>query len=365
MYYYKIADLIVESARELSSYYDFLCEPSKADVTVTETGKLPPPGSEVVSRAIAHRRIDGGWFFHDESTEKRGLYVSGDYSQLQILGTNDPMVMGFINESEWFIRLAIECMLTKRGYISLHAAAVEMQGKAYAFSGPSGIGKSTRANAWKEAFGAELINGDRPLIDTYKLELYGVPWDGKEQCFRNVHYPLKAICEVRRSESAYIREMNFNQRRKLLLQQSFLPMWDTETAFIQMANIARLAAHAEMVRIFSGPSSEDAGTLFSAFDNHNYLMEKRDMKAKQGFVLRNVADEYILMPTGGNIGKFNGTILLNEVSAFVWEKLHNSLSRDDLLKAILDEFEVEKDVAAADLDTILATLKEYNVIEDD
>ena len=89
------------------------------------------------------------------------------------------------------------------------------------------------------------------------------------------------------------------------------------------------------------------------------------MKAKQGFVLRNVADEYILMPTGGNIGKFNGTILLNEVSAFVWEKLHNSLSRDDLLKAILDEFEVEKDVAAADLDTILATLKEYNVIEDD
>lgn len=365
MYYYKIADLIVGSVRKLNSYKEFLCESSKADVTVTETDELPPRGSEVVSRTVVHRKIEGGWFFHDKSTEQRGLYVSEDYSQLKVLGTDDPVVMGLINESEWFVRLAIECMLTRRGYLSLHAAAVEVRGDAYAFSGPSGIGKSTRAGAWKKAFSAKMISGDRPLIDTRKLELYGVPWDGKEQCFRNVHYPLKTICEVRRSNSTYIRKMSFNQRRKLLLQQSFLPMWDTETAVIQMANIARLAARAEMVRIFSGPSSEDAGVLFSALNNHQYFKEEKDMKAKQGFILRNVVDEYILMPTGDNIGRFNGTVLLNEVSAFVWEKLQNSLSRDDLLKAILDEFEVEKTVAAADLDALLATLKEYGVIEDD
>ena len=89
------------------------------------------------------------------------------------------------------------------------------------------------------------------------------------------------------------------------------------------------------------------------------------MKAKQGFVLRNVVDEYILMPTGDNIGKFNGTVLLNEVSALVWEKLQNPISREDLLKAILDEFEVEKAVAAADLDALLAKLKEYGVISED
>lgn len=89
------------------------------------------------------------------------------------------------------------------------------------------------------------------------------------------------------------------------------------------------------------------------------------MKAKQGFVLRNVVDEYILMPTGDNIGKFNGTVLLNEVSAFVWEKMQNPISKADLLQAILDEYEVEKTVAAADLDALLKTLKEYNVIEDD
>ena len=89
------------------------------------------------------------------------------------------------------------------------------------------------------------------------------------------------------------------------------------------------------------------------------------MKAKPGFILRNVVDEYILMPTGDNIGQFNGTVLLNEVSAFVWEKLQNPVSKEDLLKAILDEFEVQRSVASADLDVLLETLSGYCVIEDD
>ena len=89
------------------------------------------------------------------------------------------------------------------------------------------------------------------------------------------------------------------------------------------------------------------------------------MKAKPGFVVRNIADEFILMPTGDNIGKFNGTVLLNEVSAFVWEKLQNPLSKEDLLEAVLDEYEVSRDVAAKDLDNLLETLRGYDVIADD
>ena len=88
------------------------------------------------------------------------------------------------------------------------------------------------------------------------------------------------------------------------------------------------------------------------------------MKAKTGFVLRNVVDEYILMPTGDNIGHFNGTVLLNEVSAFVWERLQNPISREELLQAILDEYEVEKTVASNDLDALIETLRGYDVIED-
>lgn len=365
MHYYKIAELIVKSDRELSSYHSFSCEPAKADITITETDELPPPGPEFVSGTVVHRRLNDGWFFHSKNTEKRGLYISSDYSKLKTLGKDNPLIMNIVDESEWFIRLAIECVLARRGFISLHAAAVEVQGEAYAFTGPSGMGKSTRAFAWGKAFDANLISGDRPLINVENLELFGVPWDGKEKCFRDVHYPLKAICEVRRNSSVYIREMSFNQRRKLLMRQCFIPMWDTEIAAVQMANIIRLASRAEMVRVFGGPTAEDARALHNALKDHQYLKEEKDMKAKQGFVLRNVVDEFILMPTGDNIGLFNGTVLLNEVSAFVWEKLKNPISKEDLLKAVLDEFEVEKAVAAADLDALIATLKEYGVIEDD
>ena len=45
--------------------------------------------------------------------------------------------------------------------------------------------------------------------------------------------------------------------------------------------------------------------------------------------------------------------------------MQNPISKSDLLQAVLDEFEVEKAVAAADLDALLTTLKGYGVIEDD
>ena len=39
------------------------------------------------------------------------------------------------------------------------------------------------------------------------------------------------------------------------------------------------------------------------------------------------------------------------------------MSKDDMLQAVLDEFEVEKDAAEADLDALLKQLYEYEVIE--
>ena len=362
MYYYQIADVILKSECKLPSFEAFLCGRNDADMQLVKTDELPTSVADCVSGSIVHRRQPDGWFFHSSNTDQAGVYVNEDYSQLKVLGESRDTIRGM---NEWYVRIAVECLLAHRGYLSLHAAAVEVNEEAFAFSGPSGMGKSTRANAWIEKLGAKLINGDRPLIDVRHMELYGVPWDGKEQCFRNVHYPLKAICDVRRSESVYIREMSFSQRRKLLMRQSFLPMWDTETASIQMVNISRLATEANMVRVFCGPMEEDARVLYNALQKKDQLKAERDIKAKRGFILGNIDDESILIPSDDSIVKFNGTILLNEVSVFVWRRLQNPISKDDLLKAVLGEFEVTKMVAAADLDVLLEKFREYGVVEDD
>lgn len=87
------------------------------------------------------------------------------------------------------------------------------------------------------------------------------------------------------------------------------------------------------------------------------------MKAKDGFALRTIVDEYILMPTGINIDKFDGTVVLNEVSAFLWERLQRPVTRDDLLTALLETYEVSREVAEKDLDDLLQTFAQLGLLE--
>ncbi len=360
--YYRIAGLTIQSQLEMPSFRAFACEPAAADVTLECVEDRPPDGKELVSGSIVHRILPDGWFCHGVEDEKCGLLISGDYARLRFIGAGK---QNGAWKAERFVRVALECMLVRRGCVSIHAAAVETDGAAFLFCGPSGTGKSTRARAWQDRFAARMISGDRPLIRLEGMEVFGVPWDGKEQCFRNVHYPLKVICDIRRSDSAAVREMSFEQRLRMLTRQCFLPMWDTDTAAVQMRNIFRLASCAQIVRAFCGPAVEDAEKLRAAIDRKEFLGRAADIKTKDGFVLRNAVNEYLLTPAGDHTGAFKGGLLLNSVSAFIWEKLQSPISRDDLLRAVLDRFEVDEATAAADLDRFLETLKGCQLLENE
>ena len=87
------------------------------------------------------------------------------------------------------------------------------------------------------------------------------------------------------------------------------------------------------------------------------------MKARDGFILRNIAGEYMLMPAGAMVGTFRGTVLMNELSAFLWEKLQEPRTRRDLLSEILVQYSIDEDTAAADLDAVLADMKQMGIIE--
>ncbi len=88
------------------------------------------------------------------------------------------------------------------GFI-LHAAVVEKDGVAYAFSAKSGTGKTTHIKLWTECFpDARIINGDKPLIRFYENTpyIYGTPWCGKEKFNINTKAPLKALCFIERAK---------------------------------------------------------------------------------------------------------------------------------------------------------------------
>ena len=137
--------------------------------------------------------------------------------------------------------IAVDADYKRAEYAVLHAATVEVNGIAYAFTGPSGIGKSSRAERWCELLSAEWISGDRIAIDPYKQLACGVPWDGKEQIYRNVNCPIGAILYVKRSGKTQLIEMTMQEKIKLLCEQCFLPMWDTELLSTVLQSIRCLA----------------------------------------------------------------------------------------------------------------------------
>lgn len=72
------------------------------------------------------------------------------------------------------------------------------------------------------------------------------------------------------------------------------------------------------------------------------------MKIVKEFVLREIAGESILIPTGVTTQEFNGMINLSPTAAFIWKNLEEVDSLDELVAKILDEFEVDEPTARDD-----------------
>ena len=107
----------------------------------------------------------------------------------------------------------------------LHASAVELDGKAFAFSAPSGTGKSTHAAFWEYELGAQIINDDKPalrLIDG-RFCACGTPFSGKHDKSRNVCVPLKAIVFLKRGPSVTVRRLPVAEALYAILTQTLRP----------------------------------------------------------------------------------------------------------------------------------------------
>ena len=87
------------------------------------------------------------------------------------------------------------------------------------------------------------------------------------------------------------------------------------------------------------------------------------MKTNTEYILRNIVGETVLIPTGKTTNEFNGLITLNSVAALIWECISNGNTKDQILKAITEKYEVSEDVARPDLDEFIEVLLENNMIE--
>ena len=86
------------------------------------------------------------------------------------------------------------------------------------------------------------------------------------------------------------------------------------------------------------------------------------MKVKSGYILREVAGNYIVVAVGEEAMDFNGLITTNETGAFLWNKLSNDISENDLVSAMLEEYEIDQETAADDISAFLLKLKEAELL---
>ena len=88
------------------------------------------------------------------------------------------------------------------------------------------------------------------------------------------------------------------------------------------------------------------------------------MRIKKEFVLREIAGDYVIIPTGKTVLEFNGLITVNEVGVSIWKMLQEEVTFDQIVQNILEEYDVEESVATKDVHDFVTVLRERSLINE-
>lgn len=124
--------------------------------------------------------------------------------------------------------------LLEENIILFHSSAIEIDGKAYLFTAPSGTGKSTHTRLWRERFGnrVTMINDDKPLIYIPEkqfngkkrndvIKVFGTPYAGKEGLQTNISAPVSAIVILSQAKENTIEKLDARRAYPMLLNQTY------------------------------------------------------------------------------------------------------------------------------------------------
>ncbi len=86
------------------------------------------------------------------------------------------------------------------------------------------------------------------------------------------------------------------------------------------------------------------------------------MKLKEGFILRTVAGETVVVPTGDDLD-LNMMITLNDTGKFLWEQLAKGAEEAELTAALLAEYDVDEQTAQNHVALFLKKLNEHGFLQ--
>ena len=157
--------------------------------------------------------------------------------------------------------------LLGKNTLMLHGSTVAVDGKAYLFTGPCGVGKSTHTRLWRELFSdrAIMVNDDKPFLQMTSdgVLAYGSPWSGKHGLASNICVPLQGICFLRRGSENAIRPAAPADCVQILRHQAHMPT-DPVLAEQAAALVDRLAEKVPLWEMTCNKDMEAARVSYQA-----------------------------------------------------------------------------------------------------
>lgn len=95
------------------------------------------------------------------------------------------------------------------------------------------------------------------------------------------------------------------------------------------------------------------------------LKKENNMRIKEDLMLRNINEEWIIIPMGERLLEFNGLMKLNQSGSFIWRLLEDDKSREEIIAAMLEEYEIDEVTAAREFDSFYNALIDANILEDE
>lgn len=148
----------------------------------------------------------------------------------------------------------------------LHSSAIEWEGKAYLFSGPSGMGKSTHTRLWQSIYpDAQVFNDDKPALRCMdgKWFAYGTPWCGKDGININMKVPLGGICFLCRGDTNSIRRLSPLEATARIISQTTRRFKTEQRLDLLLSHVEKLVSMIPVYELHCLPDA-DAARLSSS-----------------------------------------------------------------------------------------------------
>jgi hypothetical protein len=273
---YRFAGLTVEIAmdRELFPEQEFKLEYFRSDASADahrfafeKVSEFPAPQGNLLTQQANYFELDieGTCIRYTGShrDDWKNAYIRAEHNEKnhRILLRED-RVPGRIPVKVMLEAMAAEHLIARNNGFIFHCSYIEHNGKAILFTAPSGTGKSTQAELWKNLRGAEIINGDRAAVRLAEgvLLAEGIPFAGSSEYCKNRSLPIEAIVYLGQAPTTSIRKVRGYEAFSKIWEGVSVNTWDKEDMELVSAVVQQAA---ERIPVYHLPCTPDESAVIA------------------------------------------------------------------------------------------------------